>query len=147
PRGAHRMAQAADVASAAPASRALRGPPRPARAKGRHIERAHAMGRLHGKRIDPAVVAPRARRAGARRLRRRPRGGTPRRDEPLASLLDAPRAPLSRLARGARAPRALCPNAAHPERKTMRFLHTMLRVGDLQRSVKFYTEVLGMKLL
>ena len=29
----------------------------------------------------------------------------------------------------------------------MRMLHTMLRVGDLQRSVKFYTEVLGMKLL
>ena len=29
----------------------------------------------------------------------------------------------------------------------MRMLHTMLRVGDLQRAVKFYTEVLGMKLL
>ncbi len=29
----------------------------------------------------------------------------------------------------------------------MRFLHTMLRVGDLQRAVRFYTEVLGMKLL
>src|SRR5204862_3321523 len=29
----------------------------------------------------------------------------------------------------------------------MRILHTMLRVGDLQRSVKFFTEVLGMKLL
>ena len=29
----------------------------------------------------------------------------------------------------------------------MRLLHTMLRVGDLQRSVTFYTEVLGMKLL
>ena len=29
----------------------------------------------------------------------------------------------------------------------MRLLHTMLRVGDLQRSVEFYTEVLGMKLL
>ena len=29
----------------------------------------------------------------------------------------------------------------------MRFLHTMLRVGDLQRSIDFYTEVMGMKLL
>lgn len=29
----------------------------------------------------------------------------------------------------------------------MRILHTMLRVGDLERSVKFYTEVLGMKVL
>ncbi|QBZ83573.1 Lactoylglutathione lyase [Hydrogenovibrio crunogenus] len=29
----------------------------------------------------------------------------------------------------------------------MRFLHTMLRVGDLQKSIDFYTNVLGMKLL
>ena len=29
----------------------------------------------------------------------------------------------------------------------MRILHTMIRVGDLQRSIRFYTEVLGMKLL
>ena len=29
----------------------------------------------------------------------------------------------------------------------MRILHTMLRVGDLQRSISFYTEVLGMSLL
>ena len=29
----------------------------------------------------------------------------------------------------------------------MRILHTMLRVGDLQRSIDFYTRVLGMKLL
>ena len=29
----------------------------------------------------------------------------------------------------------------------MRVLHTMLRVGDLQRSIHFYTEVLGMRLL
>ncbi|MEE9352149.1 MAG: VOC family protein, partial [Thiotrichaceae bacterium] len=27
----------------------------------------------------------------------------------------------------------------------MRILHTMLRVGDLERSIAFYTEVLGMK--
>jgi len=28
----------------------------------------------------------------------------------------------------------------------MRFLHTMFRVGDLDRSIEFYTDVLGMKL-
>jgi lactoylglutathione lyase len=30
---------------------------------------------------------------------------------------------------------------------TMRLLHTMLRVGHLQRSIDFYTQVLGMELL
>ena len=29
----------------------------------------------------------------------------------------------------------------------MRMLHTMLRVGDLQKSLEFYTEILGMRLL
>ena len=29
----------------------------------------------------------------------------------------------------------------------MRMLHTMLRVGDLEKSLRFYTEVLGMRLL
>ncbi|WP_020393951.1 lactoylglutathione lyase [Thiolinea disciformis] len=29
----------------------------------------------------------------------------------------------------------------------MRILHTMLRVGDLERSIEFYTKVLGMRLL
>ncbi len=29
----------------------------------------------------------------------------------------------------------------------MRILHTMIRVGDLQRSIDFYTRVLGMRLL
>jgi lactoylglutathione lyase len=29
----------------------------------------------------------------------------------------------------------------------MRILHTMLRVGDLQRAIDFYTKVLGMQLL
>lgn len=29
----------------------------------------------------------------------------------------------------------------------MRLLHTMIRVGDLERSLRFYTEVLGMQLL
>jgi len=29
----------------------------------------------------------------------------------------------------------------------VRILHTMIRVGDLERSLRFYTEVLGMRLL
>ena len=29
----------------------------------------------------------------------------------------------------------------------MKILHTMLRVGDLQRSIRFYSDVLGMKVL
>ena len=29
----------------------------------------------------------------------------------------------------------------------MRLLHTMLRVGNMERSLKFYTEVMGMKLM
>jgi lactoylglutathione lyase len=29
----------------------------------------------------------------------------------------------------------------------VRILHTMIRVGDLQRSIDFYTQVLGMRLL
>ncbi|MDQ6621743.1 MAG: lactoylglutathione lyase [Pseudomonadota bacterium] len=29
----------------------------------------------------------------------------------------------------------------------MRLLHTMLRVGDLERSIRFYTDVLGMRVL
>jgi lactoylglutathione lyase len=29
----------------------------------------------------------------------------------------------------------------------MRILHTMLRVGNLERSIQFYTQLLGMKLL
>lgn len=29
----------------------------------------------------------------------------------------------------------------------MRFLHTMLRVGNLEKSIAFYTEIMGMKLL
>lgn len=35
----------------------------------------------------------------------------------------------------------------HDEELSMRILHTMLRVGDLDRSINFYTNVLGMTLL
>ena len=37
--------------------------------------------------------------------------------------------------------------AAAPTVKIMRILHTMLRVADLDKSLSFYTEVLGMNLL
>src|SRR5206468_10490973 len=43
------------------------------------------------------------------------------------------------------APRASSSTFLHNE--GMRLLHTMLRVGDLQRSIDFYTQVLGMTLL
>ena len=36
---------------------------------------------------------------------------------------------------------------ASREEAVMRVLHTMIRVGDLERSLRFYTDVLGMKLL
>ena len=36
---------------------------------------------------------------------------------------------------------------AHRHNAAMRILHTMLRVGDLQRAIDFYTKVLGMNLL
>jgi len=34
-----------------------------------------------------------------------------------------------------------------PDTKGWRFLHTMIRVGDLDRSIAFYTNLLGMTLL
>jgi lactoylglutathione lyase len=36
----------------------------------------------------------------------------------------------------------------HPQgNPAMKFLHTMLRVGDMQRSVDFYTRIIGMQVL
>jgi lactoylglutathione lyase len=35
----------------------------------------------------------------------------------------------------------------NPEEILMRILHTMLRVGNLERTIEFYTTVMGMKLL
>src|SRR5690554_5870698 len=40
----------------------------------------------------------------------------------------------------------MAPDVSLQERD-MRILHTMLRVGDLDRSIEFYTDVLGMRLL
>jgi lactoylglutathione lyase len=39
------------------------------------------------------------------------------------------------------------PQSTESRNLQMRLLHTMLRVGNLQRSIDFYTNVLGMKLL
>lgn len=38
-------------------------------------------------------------------------------------------------------------SALHPNNYPMRILHTMLRVGNLQRAIDFYTQILDMKLL
>jgi lactoylglutathione lyase len=37
--------------------------------------------------------------------------------------------------------------SAAAEATTFQFLHTMIRVGDLEKSIDFYTRLLGMKLL
>src|SRR6185436_4061236 len=67
--------------------------------------------------------------------------------EPLETLLEPGLRAVSCVARSARAARAEGRLATDHQGSTMRILHTMLRVGDLDRSVKFYTGVLGMKLL
>ncbi len=41
----------------------------------------------------------------------------------------------------------LAPDRAPAYPSPMRILHTMIRVGDLDRSIGFYTDVLGMRLL
>jgi lactoylglutathione lyase len=41
----------------------------------------------------------------------------------------------------------ISPHQGNDEENLMRLLHTMLRVGDMDRSIAFYTEVLGMTLL
>jgi lactoylglutathione lyase len=42
---------------------------------------------------------------------------------------------------------ALCVSSVTQGHLFMRFLHTMLRVGNLQRAIDFYTQVMGMTLL
>src|ERR1700744_3775820 len=43
--------------------------------------------------------------------------------------------------------RPLLPRRASGKETRMRILHTMLRVGDLDRSIAFYRDVLGMQLI
>src|SRR5690348_849125 len=93
------------------------------------------------------MLAPRAPRARAHRVRHRARGRAPRRNEPFPPFLGAARAAVSRVPVGQRKAGTRSSDPSPIERPSMRLLHTMLRVGDLQRSVKFYTDVLGMKLL
>ena len=54
-------------------------------------------------------------------------------------------APCSRIVTVGTRPECLNVHVRKP--RPMRMLHTMLRVGDLDRSIAFYTDVLGMQLL
>ena len=54
---------------------------------------------------------------------------------------------MSEFARAAAAAAAARNTLLVPPKMPRRILHTMLRVGDLAKSVAFYTEVLGMRVL
>src|SRR5258705_361106 len=109
----------------------------------------------------PSCARRRRRTASRRRGSRSPppRAPPPPRPPPAPRARRARRsrraAPSRRARRGcARRPRALARRSLRLSRHSgkrycaaMRMLHTMLRVGNLERSLRFYCDVLGMRLL
>ena len=124
-----------------------------------------APGARRRARCGPRTAAPRSR--SRRRAESRPRAGDRRPAAPSDSARSVSsgrpprctRAPRSSSASARRTSRcrqggghgsfsSFCsPRLSSGYRRGMRFLHTMLRVGDLDASIRFYTEQLGMKLL
>src|SRR4051812_2793226 len=107
------------------------------------------MGGVPGRRRHPALMATGAPRSRVVRLCGGARSRPPRAHEPFGAILEPGYRSLSAMAGCAPPPGSGGRRPADHQGawKLMRILHTMLRVGDMQRSVRFYTEVLGMKLL
>src|SRR5690606_34431317 len=110
---------------------------------------AHALGQLHAGRRDPPELAARALPDRDRRLRDCARARAPARTQPRAAVLVDGRRTLPRLrARSRLAARVSRRHAGRlGQGARMRILHTMLRTGDMQRSIDFYTRLMGMKVL
>jgi hypothetical protein len=109
----------------------------------------HALGQLQPSRRHFAELAPDPDAAAGRRLRRR---------HELAHLREMNHSPASGPWSSNSAPtggprlrtaptRGPDSTNSRNQENSMRILHTMIRVGDLDRSLAFYTEVLGMQLL
>src|SRR5207248_5173305 len=90
-----RLAQVESARIADTEDRLFRLAPRRPEAGPGALERPQPMGRVHGRRHDPAQLAARPPRARTRGLRGGARGGAPEGDEPLETLLATRRGPVS----------------------------------------------------
>src|SRR5690606_39088863 len=86
-------------------------------------------------------------RLGGRRRGQQPQQGQARGGEERADHGARTMAAMAAARRRWNSTHAIARDGRGRHNARMRILHTMLRVGDLQRSIDFYTRVLGMQLL
>src|SRR5690606_25581696 len=96
-----------------------------------------------------AQLAPDSFHPRHHRLRRGTRDRPSATNEPQQGVLERSRANVARLRIGSQRPAPTRPGIPAPDLngENMRLLHTMIRVGNLERSLTFYTAVPSMKLL